>query len=74
MRLGFQIKTLQSLDEVAKSKKSVICKLFGNGKPIPAAVIMSMQGRMILNLFMRGMWVYHKPEKKEFHKAVRSKK
>jgi hypothetical protein len=59
-----QVKTLQELCKLALKKKSVICnKSWCFKKPIPAAFMQNLQGRIINDLLQRWMYIYE-PKKK----------
>ena len=54
-----QITTLEQLDSLALLKRSVTCSL---GR-LPACVVINMQGRLILRMIRKGMFLY-KPKLK----------
>jgi len=60
---GEQIANLNDLFLLARSRRSVVCKRFASGKPMPAAVMMNQQGHVLLRAFYDGMWLYEKPKK-----------
>ena len=58
-----QIKTLEQLEAAALERRSVFCpesKGLMKTKPMPAAFVISMQARMVLNLMRAGLYVYTK--------------
>ena len=59
-----RVETLAQLKELAVIQhKAVICPTsVVYNRPIPAAVIINMQGSIILNLFIQGLYVYEKPK------------
>ena len=59
-----QIKTLKALYNVASNKKAVVVPKDDRfKKPIAAAFLIGMPGRVILNLFNKGMFIYKKKKK-----------
>lgn len=60
-----KIKTVEELKLLARERKSVSCPLRG-GKSIPAAVLLSMQCRCVLNYIKSGCFVYEPKQKKQF--------
>ncbi len=59
IRVGNKVNTLQQLNRFAGKKKAVICPMLKSfNKPIPAVVILNMQGTLILRLFEIGLFVY----------------
>lgn len=70
-RQGKRLTDLYELDSYAKQRRSVICPTSPCfNKPIPVAVILSMQARVVLRLFHRGMYLYEKKPKASFADAV----
>ena len=68
MREGVRVQTLEELDLMAKDKRAVFCpdsRIVSMRKPRPAAVVLSMQGRYILNLMRSGMYLYERKKKDE---------
>jgi hypothetical protein len=64
MAIGKQIYTVEQLNQAALARRSVIAK-HGSWlatKPSPAAVIMSMQARLVLRLLENGLFIYEKPD------------
>ena len=65
MAQGAQILTLQGLAWAVKNRKAVVVpKSWVFGKPRPAAVIINLQGKLLLDLFEKGMYIYKKKERK----------
>ena len=67
---GEQVTSLKRLCELANEKRSVSVNDDGklawlSFKHKPASFVMSMQGRLIQQMFDRGMFVYEKEEKKK---------
>lgn len=54
-----RIKSLKQLEEAVINKKAVYCP-HTNFKGIPAAVMINMQGKLLLRLFNKGMYIYKK--------------
>lgn len=60
------IQTLYELALIAKARRAVICpKSAAFNKPRPAAVMINLQGMILLKLFQSGMYVYEKGRKCE---------
>jgi len=56
-----QINTLQGLEWAVKRKKAVVVpESMAWRKPMPAAVLINLQGAQLLKLFDIGMYVYKK--------------
>ena len=59
-----RIRTLKALAKAAENRKAVIVPRSGPfNTHIPAAVILNLQGAVILNLLRLGMYIYQ-PKKK----------
>ena len=54
-----QIESLAEIQDCANNKKSLICPMKQNCN-IPAAVVINMQGRVILTMIKSGLFVYEK--------------
>jgi len=60
-KAGMRIKGLEELHDARCDKRAVICSDGPfSGKPTPAASIINLQGRYLITLFRRGMWIYEK--------------
>lgn len=57
--ISAQVHTLEELESTALAKRSVITGPFA--RPIPAAIMISMQGMTILNYIRGGLYLYEKP-------------
>ena len=65
MPTGFKIKTLRALVLAAHDRRAVTGHS-GIGmlhKPLPAAVVLSMQARVVADLLERGLYLYEKGQK-----------
>jgi len=60
-----RIKTIHELDYAANNHKAVIIPGTVWEKPKPAAVILHLPGKVILNLIDHGIYLYTKPKKEE---------
>jgi hypothetical protein len=60
-----QITTLGQLAEAMLQKRAVVVPGTVWSAPRPAAVIMQLQGTMILKLIGKGMYLYNKPKKED---------
>ena len=58
-----KITTLKQLKKAEEEKRAVIVNKYGKSR-MPAAFIISMQGREIYYLFKSGMFLYEKKKKK----------
>ena len=57
-RKGYKVYTVESLSQLARLGKCVMVPKAWGSKHIPAAFIMSMQARCVLNLIAKGVYVY----------------
>lgn len=60
---GKRIRSLKELEKASVNKKAVTCT-GTNFKCVPAAVMLNMQGRLLLRLLDRGMFIYKIPIRK----------
>jgi len=67
---GATINNLSDLHAAALSRRAIICNRFGAGRPIPAAVMMNQQGRVLLKVFKSGAYVYEKFKPEENKETV----
>ena len=56
---GKRIRTLEQLDQVAQAKRSVI--MCNTARSKPAAFMMNMQARNVLEFIRRGLYLYELP-------------
>lgn len=61
---GTRIKSLNALAAAAMKKQAVIGFHTYMMRPMPAAFLFAMQGRLINNALNRGVWIY-KPKAKQ---------
>ena len=58
---NMKIETLRSLKNCVDRKRAVICPASrAFNRPVPAAIVINMQGIMLLRLFDDGLYVYKK--------------
>jgi len=55
---GYKVYTVESLSQLSRFGKCVMVPKAWGSKHIPAAFIMSMQARCVLNLIAKGVYVY----------------
>lgn len=61
-----QVKSVEQIENLALERKSVIAINRGN-KPMPAAVMISMQCRCVLAYIKHGLYVYEPKKKTGFN-------
>lgn len=68
---GKRIRTVKELCKAALERKAVIGNSRCFSAPMPAAFLVSMQARVVQRRIDDGLWVYQKPKRLPFHKAVK---
>lgn len=62
---GPRINTVEDLAHVAKQRRSVV-RGCDPHSPMPAAVMLNMQGRVILQVIKGGLFVYERAERRKW--------